>query len=350
MINRNDLRKIRHLLPIDCFVLTPDRKGKWLINRDFLRYLSVENPCKPIGSLYSLIPLEEDRQWVEKQARRRLGMERRKLTLDPILTGKKSVHCYFFGQLTGSLFLFRFNTDDRIHQALRIPEDDRHILFPLLYRGIAEDLKNPLALLTRSLQELKESLEENGNCDQLKKKTETSLSQTEKINDLIQAFLEFQRGSDYRKDTFSLNSVIHNVLILTRSNWKDHVEIRAEIPEEEVILFGDKFLIERALFNLVVNGCQAMDQGKGILQIRTEETTEGCRISVSNDGPGLEPREQEKVFLPGYTTRESSDGLGLPLAKQIVEEFHGGRLTLSSAAGKGTEFTIFLPSETAPVV
>ncbi|MDC7220526.1 MAG: ATP-binding protein [Spirochaetales bacterium] len=345
MINRRDIRKVRSLLPIDCHMVKPDRKGHWLIEKDFIRYLSLDNPYKPIGSVFSLFPLEEDRQWLRKISRKHFGTERRKLTLDPVLTGKKSIHCYFLGQPIGSFFLFRFNSDDRFHQTLRIPEEDRYKMFPLLYRGIVDDVKTPLHDIEENLLFLKDHVDKIPENEKLTGALDNSLDGTGKIATLAKALLEFQKGSENKKTTFSLKEVIESILILTKSNWKSNLDIHSFLPDSELTLFGDKYLIERAIFNLIVNGCQALEKGEkmGLLEIYAEEGPAGYRVIIKDNGPGFDEREQEKIFLPGYSTKDQGEGLGLPLVKQIVEEFHGGRITVESAPGKGSAFSLFLP-------
>jgi anti-sigma regulatory factor (Ser/Thr protein kinase) len=98
--------------------------------------------------------------------------------------------------------------------------------------------------------------------------------------------------------------------------------------------------------NLVKNAIDAMTGSQGVIEVRTEVDKSGkcVNIAVKDEGRGIGPNEQRKIFLPGYTTKKRGWGLGLTLAKRIVEEYHQGRLYLAdSKPRKGSTFIISLP-------
>jgi len=98
--------------------------------------------------------------------------------------------------------------------------------------------------------------------------------------------------------------------------------------------------------NLVKNAIDAMTGSQGVIEVRTEVDKSGrcVNIAVKDEGRGISPNERRKIFLPGYTTKKRGWGLGLTLAKRIVEEYHQGRLYLAdSKHQKGSTFIISLP-------
>src|SRR6185369_481981 len=105
-------------------------------------------------------------------------------------------------------------------------------------------------------------------------------------------------------------------------------------------------LLEWALENLVVNAISALDKQPAWIEL-TLRPVEGGRqveITVRDNGRGMSPREQRRAFEPGYTTRRRGWGLGLALARRVVEDAHGGRIWIqSSAPGQGTTMAIRLP-------
>ncbi len=98
--------------------------------------------------------------------------------------------------------------------------------------------------------------------------------------------------------------------------------------------------------NLVKNALDAMTGCQGVIEIRAEVDRSGkcVNIIIKDEGRGISPNEQRKIFLPGYTTKKRGWGLGLTLAKRIIEEYHQGRLSLAdSKPRKGSTFIISLP-------
>lgn len=105
-------------------------------------------------------------------------------------------------------------------------------------------------------------------------------------------------------------------------------------------------LLEWVVENIVKNSLDAMDRPDGAIEIaaRYEPDSHTVRVTFKDNGRGMSPGEQRRVFLPGYSTKRRGWGLGLPLSKRIVEEYHGGRLNLAwSAPGQGTIFELSLP-------
>lgn len=108
-------------------------------------------------------------------------------------------------------------------------------------------------------------------------------------------------------------------------------------------------LIEWVMENLIKNAVDAMD-GVGTITVTTSRIASGkhkpetARIDVTDTGKGLPRRDFSAIFRPGYTTKSRGWGLGLTLAKRIVEQYHGGRIFVAdSTPGIGTTFTILLP-------
>ncbi|MEE8417164.1 MAG: HAMP domain-containing sensor histidine kinase [candidate division Zixibacteria bacterium] len=116
-----------------------------------------------------------------------------------------------------------------------------------------------------------------------------------------------------------------------------------EIPPAKI----NTELISWVIENLVKNSLEATSPKTGFITITTEYDTEQRKIciTVEDNGRGIPPSEQKKVFAPGFTTRKRGWGLGLTLAKRIVEEYHGGKINLKfSDPGIRTKFTIELPA------
>jgi signal transduction histidine kinase len=119
----------------------------------------------------------------------------------------------------------------------------------------------------------------------------------------------------------------------------------------EMIIDGDKEvcaemnpeLFEWVIENLIKNALDAMDERAGAIKIFVSEAKKNVDIEISDSGKGIDLKRRKDVFRPGYSTKRRGWGLGLSLAKRIVEGYHGGKIYVkSSVQGEGTTFTILL--------
>lgn len=108
----------------------------------------------------------------------------------------------------------------------------------------------------------------------------------------------------------------------------------------------DAAQVEQMLVNLLFNAIQAID-GAGSVELRLEPRDGMAAIIVSDTGRGIPPEQLDKIFRPFFTTKGQGTGLGLSLARRIVET-HGGRIEVSSVIQKGTQFTILMPLSKTP--
>jgi two-component system sensor histidine kinase HydH len=119
------------------------------------------------------------------------------------------------------------------------------------------------------------------------------------------------------------------------------VELKKNPDLPEVEHDGDQ--IHQVLLNLLLNSIQAID-GQGKIAVGLEARDGMAAISVSDTGRGISAEDLPNIFRPFYTTKGNGTGLGLSLARRIVEE-HQGRIEVTSSVGKGTKFTVLLPME-----
>jgi signal transduction histidine kinase len=103
-------------------------------------------------------------------------------------------------------------------------------------------------------------------------------------------------------------------------------------------------LMEWVFENLTKNGIDAIERQQGQIQARISVEDRYVIIDLSDNGKGIDVQHRTEIFRPGFTTKPRGWGLGLKLAKRIVEDYHGGKLLLKeTAVDKGTTFRIKLP-------
>ena len=141
----------------------------------------------------------------------------------------------------------------------------------------------------------------------------------------------------------SLNEILDHVIDYMDRRTSKKVRMIKDFPDHDIILRLNASLFEWVIENLSKNAVDAMGGEAGTITLHVEETSEKAIIEVSDTGKGIKKRDLPNVFRPGFTTKKRGWGLGLSLAKRIVEEYHNGRIFVkSSEVGKGTVFRIEL--------
>lgn len=141
----------------------------------------------------------------------------------------------------------------------------------------------------------------------------------------------------------SLNDVIDHVIDYMDRRTSRKVSMVKELPKEDIVVNLNASLFEWVIENLCKNAVDAMGGGQGTITIHVEETETKAILDVTDTGKGIRKKDIGNVFRPGFTTKKRGWGLGLSLAKRIVEEYHHGRIYVrSSEVGKGTTFRIEL--------
>lgn len=134
-----------------------------------------------------------------------------------------------------------------------------------------------------------------------------------------------------------------------------YLEHRAQSQGRKVSIVRDlrgegRVLINRDLFgwaveNIIKNSIDAIEAGPGLVEIAMVQSAGRVEITIADNGRGITPRHQKRIFTPGFTTKAMGWGLGLSLVRRIVEDYHGGRVRLvSSRPGAGSVFSIQLPA------
>lgn len=142
----------------------------------------------------------------------------------------------------------------------------------------------------------------------------------------------------------SLNEVLDHVIDYMDRRTSKSIQMIKVFPQHDIIVKINASLFEWVIENLSKNAVDAMGGKVGRITLRVEETDKSAVIEVSDTGKGIKRKDLNNVFRPGFTTKERGWGLGLSLAKRIVEEYHNGKIWVkSSEVGKGTTFRIELP-------
>jgi NtrC-family two-component system sensor histidine kinase KinB len=223
-----------------------------------------------------------------------------------------------------------------------IVEGERRSIWVGMAKETAHQLGTPLSSLMGWLQHLKERCADERMRDTVKE-MEKDILRLSKISSRFGKV-----GSRPRLDLEDVVEIVRSAVDYQKRrlpSLKREVEIREHFgntPRTAV----NADLLEWAVENLLKNALDALDKPKGIVEIRTTHVPRQSIISIEieDNGKGMDPRAAKKVFEPGYSTRRGGWGLGLPLARRVVEEYHHGRLKiLRTTPGRGSLFVIELP-------
>lgn len=138
----------------------------------------------------------------------------------------------------------------------------------------------------------------------------------------------------------SMNEVLEHVISYMERRTSNKVQILRHFPDHEVIVRMNASLFEWVIENLCKNAVDAME-GSGTITLTLMDEGKLAVIEVQDTGKGIKKKDVKSVFTPGFTTKKRGWGLGLSLARRIVEEYHKGRIFVKqSEVGKGTTFRI----------
>lgn len=203
--------------------------------------------------------------------------------------------------------------------------------------GIAHEIKNPL----NSLALLCEMMEKNAP-DVLAGDAALGRIEVQKISRILDRFSAVLRPLDLRLETIEADAVIGDAVeAASPAAVSKGIPIRRE-PGSGPRLRADRGLLAQALFNIVRNGLEASADGE--IVIRAEKNKAGVLISVEDSGPGIPAADRDRIFEPFFSTKADGLGVGLFLARKIVEA-HGGRISAADRKSGGSVFRIELPGE-----
>jgi len=144
----------------------------------------------------------------------------------------------------------------------------------------------------------------------------------------------------------SMNEVLYHVVDYMDRRTSKKIQMIADLPDEDIIIKINASLFEWVIENLCKNAVDAMGGECGQIVLHLEQLENKVVVEISDTGKGIKKKNIKNVFRPGFTTKQRGWGLGLSLAKRIVEDYHHGKIFVkSSELGKGTTFRIELKKD-----
>ena len=208
-----------------------------------------------------------------------------------------------------------------------------------LATGLAHEIRNPLAGIAGVTEIVGRDLPSTSPARAVVKDVRLEIT---RISRTLTDLLEMARPRRPEVRRSNLNTTVEHAVMLARQQVLSRpikIELQKATDLHEVEHDSDQ--IHQMLLNLLLNAVQAME-GAGTVRVEIGSQAGYASVVVSDTGRGISPQNVPNIFRPFYTTKSDGTGLGLSLARRIVEDHHG-RIEVSSVVGQGSKFTVLLP-------
>jgi signal transduction histidine kinase len=257
----------------------------------------------------------------------------------------------YLGRLNAMLKANQAELEARIDERTReLQEAQAHVLhqekmaaFGLLAAGIAHEVGNPLTSISALVQMLQRREADPYSVERLSLVS----GQLQRIRTTLRELVEFSRPASGVRSRVALGDILDEALNIAKYYKRTRGRIvTPALPPDLPPLIGVRDQLVQVFLNLVLNAIDAVsdspDHREGRIDLEVARLETGVEVTVRDNGPGITPADQARLFRPYFTTKKHGTGLGLFVTRQLVLE-HGGNLTFSSRPGEGATFRVFLP-------
>ncbi len=232
--------------------------------------------------------------------------------------------------------------DELEHSAVKLARSEREQAWREMAKQVAHEIKNPLTPMRLSVQSFERKFDANDPDieNKVAEYSDTLIQQIDTMSNIASAFSNFAEMPAQQNETLDVVKIVKLALDIFT---EDYIHFTSE--NEEIIAKLDRTQLIRVVTNLVKNAIQAVpdvDDPRIIVTVSSE--TDYVKITVADNGVGIQEEFKDKIFEPKFTTKSSGMGLGLGMVKNIVETYKGS-ISFSSQPKKGTVFTVRFPKE-----
>ncbi|MBL7205119.1 MAG: HAMP domain-containing protein [Desulfobacteraceae bacterium] len=207
--------------------------------------------------------------------------------------------------------------------------------------SVGHELRNPLGVISNAIYFLQMTLSEAE--ETTKEYLEIISSEVSNADNIVSGLLDFSRVKSVGREETGVSELVSQVL--EKKPAPENVEVASAIPPDLPAVFVDPMKIGQVVINLVTNAYQAMPDG-GRLTVRARGERDKVSLSIIDTGCGISKENMKNIFEPLFTTRARGIGLGLAVARNLAEA-NGGSIRVESEEGKGSTFTLILPTREA---
>jgi len=205
--------------------------------------------------------------------------------------------------------------------------------------SLAHDLKTPLIAIGGLSRLVQKRLKED---DQSQKNLDIIIHEIQRLEKMVEEMLDFSRPLELHRSEKDVTQLINQTIdIVSPIAQKKRVELQNGSSRSFPLLYIDALRLKQVLINLLMNAVEASSEGD-IVKVCCYEEKGNFLIEVIDWGCGIPSEKREEIFTPFFTTKPGGTGLGLPIAKKIIEA-HQGYLEVQNNSGKGVTFKVIIP-------
>jgi signal transduction histidine kinase len=215
-----------------------------------------------------------------------------------------------------------------------------------VYRAVTHDLKAPLNAMVLNLDRLQVALRKGKGAEEAENAQgylDVLREELERLDRSLLGLLAETTPAGSGREEFDVRATMEEIerLLLPQARLQ-HVALEAQLPGAAVRIAGQRDRLKQAILNVAINALEAMSDG-GALEMILEALPEEAEVRIIDTGPGIPDEVQRRIFDMHYTTKTTGTGIGLFLARSIIEA-HGGEITVENRLGRGSEFRLRLPA------
>jgi two-component system, sporulation sensor kinase D len=234
-----------------------------------------------------------------------------------------------------AFFLFRM-IKKSIQYQTEIKEQERLVQLGTMAATVAHELRNPLNIIEATNDIIQKKYSKND--DEL---FSFIPEEVKRLSVLIDNFLQFARNPELNIENKTIVQLIDRIKL----NFSEHDNARLQISildDPDTAIKTDHSQLEQALINLIKNALEASNHDEGIKIIFESLKKDKVKITIEDQGSGIQADLIDKVFDPFFTTKEKGTGLGLSITKRIIDQLNGN-INIQSKEGKGTKIEFIIP-------
>ena len=226
----------------------------------------------------------------------------------------------------------------------KLARSERESAWREMAKQVAHEIKNPLTPMKLSIQQLQRAFKSNRpDLDKLVDKVSATLvEQIDNLSHIASAFSDFAKMPKADNEVFNIGMILKKAVDLYQESGGVEVSFIDEAGTEPEV-FSDKNQISRVFTNLIQNSLQSIQENRdGVIKVSLKTKDDDVIVSISDNGAGISEAISTRVFEPNFTTKSSGMGLGLAMARNIIENANG-TIWFESEVNVGTTFFIRLP-------
>jgi nitrogen fixation/metabolism regulation signal transduction histidine kinase len=222
-----------------------------------------------------------------------------------------------------------------------LAKHERESAWKEMAKQIAHEIRNPLTPIKLSIQHLRQAFKDKApdKDEILQRVTQTVIDQIDTLSRIASEFSNFSKIPEIKFERFNINILLKETTILFRE--VSGVIFGERLMSDPLMVTADRDQLRGVFVNIFRNAIQAMDKG-GTITVETVLKQKFAIIRISDTGIGIPEEILLKIFEPNFSTKTEGMGLGLAIARRIIED-HGGTISCQSERGQRTIFEIMLP-------